>query len=386
MTQRPYRQHGLAGAKKLIQEYGSRTIDGRTSAAKALQAWPAAVIEDLGGREAISAMQATVIDEAAKLKLLLHGVDAWLLSQDQSEVERLEKETETAQAKLAAAESEWKADAFAAHTEGGSMTAVAEKVSLVSEKQALVAELKAGSRCAGWGSPSTWWSRGRSAAIAWSPSRRTATARAVCLGGPGGRGLGGAAPRGDPRRRAGDRPPSASHEGASGHRPGPLRGRIDRAGDPTHRAKRTIFEDAETRVIHLTRDPRDFHGSNVRKWGPSYPIKRSVRTWRSKHRKILLTRRLLPERSYIRISYEDICREPQAAVARLIDFFGLEQENLLTVQPNQAKNHVIGNRSKRLFDGTVHYRQAWKQRISMEDAERVLALSEPYASRFGYGP
>ena len=94
MTKRHYRQHGLTGAKKLIQEYGSRAIDGRTSAAKALQAWRAAVIEDLGGPEATSAMQATLIDEAVKLKLklLLHGVDAWLLCQDRPPVDKREKD------------------------------------------------------------------------------------------------------------------------------------------------------------------------------------------------------------------------------------------------------------------------------------------------------
>ena len=91
MATRPYRQHGLAGAKKHMREYGSRAIDGRTSAAKALQAWRAAVVDDLGGEDAISSMQMTLIDEAAKLKLLLHGVDAWLLSQDRPPIDKRER-------------------------------------------------------------------------------------------------------------------------------------------------------------------------------------------------------------------------------------------------------------------------------------------------------
>ena len=80
MTKRHCRQHGFAGAKKLMREYGSRSLDGRTSAAKTLQRWREAAVEDLGGPEVISAMQATLIDEASKLKMLLHGVDTWLLS------------------------------------------------------------------------------------------------------------------------------------------------------------------------------------------------------------------------------------------------------------------------------------------------------------------
>ena len=91
MTKRHYRQHGLAGAKKLMREYGSRSLDGRTSAAKALAQWREAVVEDLGGPDAISAMQATLIDEASKLKMLLHGVDSWLLSLDRPPVDKRER-------------------------------------------------------------------------------------------------------------------------------------------------------------------------------------------------------------------------------------------------------------------------------------------------------
>ena len=74
-----------------MREYGSRAIDGRTSAAKALAAWREEIMEDLGGEEAVTAMQMTLIDEAAKVKLLLHGVDVWLLGLNRPPVDKRER-------------------------------------------------------------------------------------------------------------------------------------------------------------------------------------------------------------------------------------------------------------------------------------------------------
>ncbi len=45
-------------------------------------AWRAAIAEDLGGEENISAQRLALLDLAVKTKLLLDGIDMWLLTQD----------------------------------------------------------------------------------------------------------------------------------------------------------------------------------------------------------------------------------------------------------------------------------------------------------------
>ena len=74
-------KHRLSAMKRAVRELGDRAIDGRTSVAKALSQWRSELINDLGGREAISTQQAAIIDLATKTKLLLDSVDAWLLVQ-----------------------------------------------------------------------------------------------------------------------------------------------------------------------------------------------------------------------------------------------------------------------------------------------------------------
>ena len=78
---RDYRKHGLTTAKQAMQAWGERSIDGRTRQGKALAAWKAALVEDLGGFDAISAQRLTILDMAARTKILLDGVDAWMFEQ-----------------------------------------------------------------------------------------------------------------------------------------------------------------------------------------------------------------------------------------------------------------------------------------------------------------
>lgn len=85
---RTYSKHGLTTLKRAVNGLGGRTIDMRTTLGKALAQWRADLVADLGGRDAISTQQAAVIDLAVKTKLLLDSIDAWLLTQPVSLVDR----------------------------------------------------------------------------------------------------------------------------------------------------------------------------------------------------------------------------------------------------------------------------------------------------------
>lgn len=75
------RKHGHHALKRAVSTLGSRTIDRRTAVGRALAAWRADLLADLGGIEAISTQERALVEEAVKTKLLLDSVDAWLLSQ-----------------------------------------------------------------------------------------------------------------------------------------------------------------------------------------------------------------------------------------------------------------------------------------------------------------
>ena len=71
-------KHGTYRLKTAIRELGSRAIDRRTVVGRALAAWRAELVEDLGGREKVSTQQAALIDLLTREKLLIDSVDAYL--------------------------------------------------------------------------------------------------------------------------------------------------------------------------------------------------------------------------------------------------------------------------------------------------------------------
>ena len=80
-AKRSYQKHGLCLLKRAVKELGNRSIDRRTSVGKALAEWRAEILQDLGGEEAVSARCRAVLDVAVTTKLLLGGIDNWLLRQ-----------------------------------------------------------------------------------------------------------------------------------------------------------------------------------------------------------------------------------------------------------------------------------------------------------------
>jgi hypothetical protein len=71
-------------ALKVVQEMATKNneswMDSLGEAGKALREWRDSLIADLGGEEAISAQQRSIIELAAKTHLLLESVDRFLFS------------------------------------------------------------------------------------------------------------------------------------------------------------------------------------------------------------------------------------------------------------------------------------------------------------------
>jgi hypothetical protein len=79
---RDYQTSGHYTLKAAVKALGGRRlVDLRTSVGKALAAWRADLVADLGGAETLSTQQAAIVDLAVRTKLLLDSLDAWLLKQ-----------------------------------------------------------------------------------------------------------------------------------------------------------------------------------------------------------------------------------------------------------------------------------------------------------------
>lgn len=86
-------RHGLTPAKRVLRKYGTAALDQRTTEAKELARWKAALVSDLGGFEVISTAQETLIELAARQIVLLHLIDNWIFADPEQRVFRRRDKT-----------------------------------------------------------------------------------------------------------------------------------------------------------------------------------------------------------------------------------------------------------------------------------------------------
>jgi hypothetical protein len=72
---------GLPALKARVMMRGLGVVDKRSLAARSLVEWKAGIVNDLGGPEAISKQQETLVELACRTKLMLEHIDSFILAQ-----------------------------------------------------------------------------------------------------------------------------------------------------------------------------------------------------------------------------------------------------------------------------------------------------------------
>jgi hypothetical protein len=73
--------HGLFAARRALNDFGLRAIDGRSALGVAIREFRASVINDLGGETGLSVQQLALLDMTVRTKLMLDSIDVFILSQ-----------------------------------------------------------------------------------------------------------------------------------------------------------------------------------------------------------------------------------------------------------------------------------------------------------------
>lgn len=81
MPRRPYARTGLNALKARVKVRGLHAIDQRTASARSLLSWRADLLRDLGGEENLSAQELGLVDMAARTRLYVDHLDAYLMEQ-----------------------------------------------------------------------------------------------------------------------------------------------------------------------------------------------------------------------------------------------------------------------------------------------------------------
>ncbi|MGK0298705.1 MAG: hypothetical protein ACI9XC_002328 [Gammaproteobacteria bacterium] len=138
-----------------------------------------------------------------------------------------------------------------------------------------------------------------------------------------------------------------------------------------------------TKVIHICRDPRGFATSwerNVGKGG----IYLSSQLWLDMHMRIANTLAATQGIEVMLLRYEDICINTTEVMNRVFNFFGIDNELVVSGPVSGKKHHMIGNRMLFKFDGDINEDISWKEKLSDKQQHTICKVTEPLFSQYGY--
>ncbi len=199
----------------------------------------------------------------------------------------------------------------------------------------------------------------------------------------------------DERMRA-DGGPSLGHEdieaddrdGFSGYNRRFFRAVSEESGCPVvldsskdfSRLKSFLNSDLRVDVIHLIRDPRGVAFSGLRKGRHIRGVsKKYVRTHVSAARALL-------DLPHIEVRYEDLARDPEREVARVVGFLGLEFESDQLAGWRRVERHNFGGNRMRLDDNeTIKLDEAWRSEFSGWQRFSIWARTLPTRPRSRLG-
>ncbi|MFK7935339.1 MAG: sulfotransferase [Saprospiraceae bacterium] len=80
----------------------------------------------------------------------------------------------------------------------------------------------------------------------------------------------------------------------------------------------------------------------------------------------------------VELSYEKLCREPEAEMQRLLQFIGLDPEQF-SLNFREQEQHIMGNRSMRLgSDTTITERRDWLEKLSLQERQTIERLTKNF--------
>lgn len=135
------------------------------------------------------------------------------------------------------------------------------------------------------------------------------------------------------------------------------------------------------RVIHLARDGRGTAFSAMRR--DRIPMRLAATEVRKTHDECQRLVSRLGATSSMSLRYEDLCRDPRAALERVLDFLGLPSE-AAELDFRAAEHHVLGNEMRLLPDSEIRLDERWKSGLAATDLATFERIAGGTNRALGY--
>jgi hypothetical protein len=137
----------------------------------------------------------------------------------------------------------------------------------------------------------------------------------------------------------------------------------------------------DLRVLQLVRDGRAVVNSARKNAGE--PAARAAAEWRDQHLEIERVARRCCAGRLLRVRYEDLCREPAAWTARILEFAGIEGAPG-TRSVDGSRHHILGNRMRLKGAQTVRVDEGWRSELPPEDEAAFERVAGALNRRYGF--
>jgi hypothetical protein len=137
---------------------------------------------------------------------------------------------------------------------------------------------------------------------------------------------------------------------------------------------------SEMKVLHLIRDGRGFCASYLKNSRPN--LTEAAKTWLGYIARVDRFAEGFPAIPLLTVRYEDLCRSTDETIHKICRFLEVPYENLCVGEKKQA--HILGNRMRRTFDGSILEDTSWKQKLDRESQIRLTSIMRRELERFGY--
>lgn len=137
----------------------------------------------------------------------------------------------------------------------------------------------------------------------------------------------------------------------------------------------------DVKVVHLIRDPRGNVSSIMSHTGVE--VGTAARQWKHYNVEADRVSRYLPDGSWMRVKYEDLCSDPQGTLDSIARFVGVEPAPLpesLTAD----ENHIIGNSMRLGGVEEIRLDEKWRDRLSSNELDVIARVTGDVSHRFGY--
>jgi len=137
----------------------------------------------------------------------------------------------------------------------------------------------------------------------------------------------------------------------------------------------------DVRVIHLVKDVRANAASTMKHTDAS--AAEGARIWRRANLEADRNRRYLPPGRWLRLRYDELCRDVQGTLDRIADFLEVPRA-ALPEDFRSVSHHIIGNTMRLRSRGSVREDTSWRERLSGADLRVVARIAGAENRAFGF--